>query len=264
MTRTAGGHRRIAIGDAIRFVRAVRAPLLRPELLGLRDLVATPAAALSAEAPADRLFDYLRDGRAREARALVLSLYMEGRSVAEIGDGPVRTVMHRLGEIWRHDPAGIFVEHRATNICIQAVDQLRHLVEPEQSEASALGGAPPGDPYLLPSMLVATTLAAEGWHAVNLGPDTPFDSLLHAAEAHGPRLVWLSISSIAEEGTADQALHDLATRLRARGTTLAIGGQASIALADVESAGVRRCRTLADLVEVARELRSSATGGPPR
>lgn len=260
VTRTAGGHRRIAIGDAIRFVRAVRAPLLKPELLGLRDLTATPAVALSAESPNDRLFDYLREGRAREARALVLSLYLEGQSVAEIGDGPIRAAMLRLGELWRHDPAGVFVEHRATNICIQAVDQLRQLVEPEHPAVTAVGGAPPGDPYLLPSMLVAATLAAEGWHAVNLGPNTPFDSLLHAAEAHGPQLVWVSISLVGDAGAMAGAVRDLELRLRDRGAILAVGGQGSVALAGLEATNVRRCETLMELIALSRTFQASVTG----
>jgi excisionase family DNA binding protein len=143
VSRTGGGHRRIAIGEAIRFVRAIRAPLVKPELLGLRDLSSQAAEILAPELPAERLFGYLRDGRAREARGLVLALYLQGQGVADIADGPIRIAMERLGELWKHDQAGIYLEHRATDICIQAVEQLRLLVEPQQFHAVALGGAPP-------------------------------------------------------------------------------------------------------------------------
>src|SRR5271165_4212340 len=38
MSRTAGGHRRILLPDAIQFIRKMGAAIVRPELLGLTDL----------------------------------------------------------------------------------------------------------------------------------------------------------------------------------------------------------------------------------
>lgn len=255
VSRTAGGHRRIAIGDAIRFVRAIGVPILRPEVLGLTDL--TPGAdALATESAAERLLAFLRDGKTREARGLVLSLYLSGQSVAEIADGPLRSAMDELGRLWNHDPAGVFVEHRATDICIQAVQQLRRLVEPDVPGPVAVGGAPSGDPYLLPSMLVSAALAASSWQAVNLGPDTPFEALSTAVERHRPRLVWLSVSSVRDANELRDGVTGLATRLADRGTTLAIGGRALGELALPELPAVRQTATIAELVRVADELES--------
>lgn len=263
VSRTGGGHRRIAIGEAIRFVRAIRAPLVKPELLGLRDLSSDSIEILMPESPAERLFAHLREGRAREARALVLSLYLQGQSVAEIADGPIRLAMERLGELWKHDQCGIYVEHRATDICIQAVEQLRHLVEPQQFHSVALGGAPPRDPYLLPSLLVATALAAEGWHAINLGADTPFEALLRAIDAHGPRLAWISISSIGDIGEIDRGISVLAQRLSEHDATLALGGRALPTMTGLTRPNVHCCQTLADLITVAQKLgRAAQLAGP--
>jgi len=38
MTRTAGGHRRIEINEAIRFIRESGTPVVHPEILGLADI----------------------------------------------------------------------------------------------------------------------------------------------------------------------------------------------------------------------------------
>ena len=38
IARTAGGHRRIPLTEAIRFIRLINAPVVRPELLGLGSL----------------------------------------------------------------------------------------------------------------------------------------------------------------------------------------------------------------------------------
>lgn len=257
VSRTAGGHRRIAIGEAIRFVRAIGAPLVRPELLGLRDLAPDAGSLLSADEPADRLFEYLHEGRVRDARGLIMSLYLEGRSIAEIADGPIRLAMTRMGELWKHDEAGIFVEHRATDICIQAVQQLRHFVEPEEPRAVAVGGAPPGDPYILPSLLIATALGAEGWRAVNLGANTPFDALLRACEHYQPALVWISVSAASDAIVIERGIDTVAQHLAKSGTPLALGGQAAADLSP-RPTGVHRCQSISDLINLLKTPEAGA------
>lgn len=258
VSRTAGGHRRIAVGEAIRFIRSIRAPILRPDLLGLSDLSPGGEHVYSAEAPAERLFSHLRDGRARAARGLVLSLYLSGQSVVEIADGPIQKAMERLGELWRHDEAGVFVEHRATDICIQAVQQLRQLVEPQTAIGVALGGAPPGDPYLLPSLLAATVLTAEGWQAMNLGPDTPFEALLAAVERSEPRLVWLSVSSVRDAREFAKGAEVLAQRLAEREVLLVLGGRGLTRDAIPRGEMVQTGTTLAELAAAAAGLGRAA------
>lgn len=259
VTKTAGGHRRITIWEAIRFVRAVRAPLLRPDLLGLSDLSPMGDDVVSADRPANRLLRSLREGKAREARAIMLSAYLAGQSIAEIADGPIREAMEEIGKLWQHDSAGVYVEHRATDICIQAVEQLRLLVEPQDGGVAAIGGGAPGDPYLLPPMLAAAALSADGWQAVNLGPDTPFDALLAAAERHEPRVVWLSISSIRDRREIEDGIVQLAARLAPRQIALILGGRALNDLALPASAEQRSGASLSDLIRIANEARSPQT-----
>jgi methanogenic corrinoid protein MtbC1 len=223
--RTAGGHRRITVPEAIRFIRESKATLVDPRRLGLSD-VGTVAENLPARGgEGERFYQLLRAGCAAEARGLLVSLYLSGQSTAAISDGPVKEAMWRLGDLWRHDPSGIFIEHRATDICMQAVNQLRLILPEPESGMVAVGGAPAGDPYLLPSLLAATVLTAEGVHAVNLGPDTPFDTLRAAALEHEARLVWLSVSSAVEEREFLKELEALSTELSASGVCVVLGGQ---------------------------------------
>lgn len=53
----------------------------------------------------------------------------------------------------------------------------------------AVGCAPSGDPYLLPSFGAALVLEAEGLAATNLGPETPVPTLEVAVRELAPRLV---------------------------------------------------------------------------
>ncbi len=254
VSRTAGGHRRIAVGEAIRFIRATRCPLVRPEILGLRDAAGTADDVLSPESASDRLFAHLRDGAARQARALVASSYLSGQSVAQIADGPIQSAMERLGEMWKHDPAGIFIEHRAVDICTQAIHQLRQLVDTQPQNELALGGAASGDPYVLPSLLAATALAADGWRTINLGPDTPVESLLMACEHCRPIVVWLSVSSVGDARDLERGLVTLAEQLAAREIPLVVGGRAVEELS-LPGGLLRRGATLTDLVAIADEIR---------
>lgn len=256
VSRTAGGHRRITIGEAIRFIREIKAPLLRPDILGLSEIPTPPDSILSADSPADSLFAWLRDGNAREARGLLLSLYFSGWTVADIADGPIRSAMSRLGELWQHDRGGIYIEHRATDICIQAVEQLRLLVEPKEAGLVAVGGGCSGDPYHLPSLLAAVALAADGWHAVNLGPDTPFDAIQCAAERHAPRLIWISVSSVQNAGELRTGIENVAEWCSRHDTTLAVGGKALVELDLPVLPATCVGGSIAEMIRIADECKS--------
>lgn len=145
--RTAGGHRRIPLAEAIRFVRDSRSPLAHPELLGLPALDA-PAARAGDEA--EMLCGYLVEGAEKQVRGLILGMYLRGFSVAAIIDGPMRRAMERVGGLWHHEPSGIFFEHRATDLCIQALNGLRALLPANEEGPVALGGATAGDPICCP------------------------------------------------------------------------------------------------------------------
>src|SRR5688572_28631719 len=143
VSRTAGGHRRIPLSDAVQFIRKMGAVVVRPEVLNLPALpTAMPG---SADADEQALFAALRDGERELARGLVFSWYLAGRSMHAIFDGPLRGALYQLGELWKHDERGILVEHRATEICLAMITSLRLLVPAPAAEPPlAIGGAPSG------------------------------------------------------------------------------------------------------------------------
>lgn len=233
MTRTAGGHRRIPLEEAVRFIRESGSTLLRPDLLGLDDVPAGEVRGARAPKPGgltdeQRLFDSLAAGGRRAVRGMVVSWFIEGRPLPAILDGPVRGAMHRLGELFHHDPRGILIEHRGTEICLDALRELRTLLPaPEQDAPVAIGGAPEGDPYLIPSTMCAITLADAGYREVHYGPNTPTALLADAAREHDAAIVWLSVSAPLEKRPVRQQVAELAQALASRGgdTILVIGGR---------------------------------------
>jgi MerR family transcriptional regulator, light-induced transcriptional regulator len=255
--RTAGGHRRIAVGEAVRFIREIGIPLVQPDALGLGKLMGTGEELRLTESCADQLFLRLRAGAAEQARGLILSLYLAGQSVAAIADGPIRLALQRLGEMWKHDSAGIFLEHRATEICVQAVQHLRLLVEERDGDLVAVGGAPGRDPYLLPTLLAAIALKSEGVQAVNLGPNTPLEALHEAVLQHRPALVWLSVSHLEEPRKLEKELSRFAGSLADAGVMFVLGGQALHKLHVVRGENIHIGQSMAELAAFAKGLRAA-------
>jgi excisionase family DNA binding protein len=244
-SRTEGGHRRIELGEAMRFIRNTRAPLARPELLDLPEIGAV-------RARDGGLADCLLDGDALAARGWLMARYLEGVTIAELADGPIREAMHALGELWRHDDRGVFVEHRGTDACLQAVVQLRSLMPAVPAKAPiALGGAPAGDPYLLPSQLAAMTAIEAGMAAINLGPDTPPEAMEHAIATHRPALVWLSITTAPTPARARALARWLATLPVS--IKIVVGGQQASALA-TRPRHARRANTMRELAAIAASI----------
>ena len=257
--RTAGGHRRIAPAEAVRFVRQSGAPVLRPDLI-VGACAAAPVAPFDAAANQDvgeQLFVLLERDDALAARALLVALYVGGWPVAAICDGPMRFALERIGTLWQHGPAGIVIEHRATDTCARALAELRALFTPPADGApAALGAAPSGDPYIIPSSMAATVLADLGYQDHNLGPESPIAVLGEAADHYRPRIVWLAMSVTRADEDLAAAAVELAGRLARRGATLILGGRGAPALAP--TAGMLRIHSMAELAAFARGARAAA------
>ena len=234
VTRTAGGHRRIATTDAIQFIRQNACPVIKPEILGL------PASLVSQEQedlesskadPNDIFLELLQAGHDVGARNHVLTRFLAGESVASLADGPMRTAMEVIGSNWEHGPEGIYIEHRATEICAGLLRDLRSFVSPVRPIGRAIGGAISGDPYRLPPLAVAATLADCGLQTVNLGANTPIEVLevasIGSPATERPRLVWICISVTTHPESTSAAIQAFSKRCREHGMLLAIGGRDS-------------------------------------
>lgn len=254
--RTAGGHRRIAVTEAVRFVRQSGAPVVRPDLIveaGTASAIA-PFDAAASEAVGDQLLTLLDDDDAVAARALLLALYVSGWPVAAICDGPIRRALKRIGTLWLHGEAGIVVEHRATDTCLRALTEIRSLfARPASHAAVALGGAPRGDPYVLPSMMAAAVLADLGFRDHNLGPDVPTAVLDRAVHRYRPRIVWLAMSVTGDVERFGPAELALAANLAHHGATLIVGGRG--APTPPPTPGLLRIHSMAELAAFAQGVR---------
>lgn len=218
-SRTVGGHRRVSVADAVWFIRRTRSAVVRPELLGLGDLSSLPPRFSEESDPTEALYGALESGATPAVRAMLQSLYIQGRSLAGLFDGPVRAAMARIGELWLHAEWGIVVEHRATSILVGALSSLRSIMPTHDPSAPvAVGGAGPNDTYVVPSLMASLVMAEAGFTDVNLGPMTPASVLLNASTYYGSRVAWLSLS-VPWDGGADAFV--------VKGTAPGVMGQSS-------------------------------------
>lgn len=258
VSRTAGGHRRIPIAEAIRFIRDTHATVVRPDLLGLPEVGEVLDEQQAGGDGETALFEALQDGNVIRSRGLIIGWYLGGEPIGQLFDGPVRSALQRMGALWRHDEEGIFVEHRATDICIQALNHLRAILRPPEPGAPiAMGGGRPGDPYVIPSLMVSIVLNEVGFRAVNLGPDTPIDVLRNASHKSEAALVWLSATAGVERRQLDQEVRRLAVDVAARGANLVVGGQQVGSDMIPPDAHVHLISSMSELTAFARGLRSA-------
>jgi methanogenic corrinoid protein MtbC1 len=237
-------------------VRDTHASVLHPEILGLAGCV--DLSSVTVASASDALTDLLMRGAAQQARGLLETLYLAGESLAAILDGPLRAALDRVGGIWRHDQAGIFLEHRAIQICVHALSQLSMLVPAPADAPVAVGGAVAGDPYLLPSMAAALVLSGEGFTAVNLGADVPAASLAEAMERLDARIIWVSVSTVPDGPAIGRELVPLIERAAVRHTHVMVGGRAATTVPLNAAPNLYVGSSMGELAAFARGLRASA------
>lgn len=259
--RTPKGHRRIDVDDALRFIRETRLPVERPDLLGLPtarlDAPSSPAEATS------RLHAALVEGRADAVMTLTVAHFLSGASLAAFVDGPLHEAMERVGELWHDGQEGIFLEHRATNLCLDALREVSRLIEVPANAPLALTATPPGDRSTLPTAALACVLAGEGFRAVNLGAETPTGALLSAIQWHAPRLVCLSITHAENRKQLSSDLERLASKLLSRGAHLAVGGREHHLLRLPSLPNVFHSDRMGDLTGYARGILAAAPRAEP-
>lgn len=262
-SRTAGGHRRIAVADVVDYIRKNHLPVLNAEILGFAETQTLRPDLLENGQLIDRLYNALLAGDAAIAAAMIHGPFLAGRPLSWIFDDLITTAMRRLGELWQQRPDGIMIEHRATEICVEAVMRLRQMIIAPEAAPVALGAGTAGDPYILPTMMAATVLRDMGMRDINLGPDTPLPALLQAARTEKPRLVWLSFSAIDSgstvssppNGNLPQAnLTTLADELKSLGAALIIGGRELGPLQTVKHQNITVGQSMAELVTFTHDL----------
>ena len=257
-TRTAGGHRRIPLAEAVRFIRESSISVVDPSMLGITMQIRPVQ---STDESNEYFSELVLSGREEEAIGYLSHEYLSGKSFASLCDGPVRHCLEQVGHAWAQTSDGqeknlrIAEEHRSVDIILQALQQLRRMVQSPETAPVAIGGAPPGDPYLVPSLCAALSLLGDGWRTANLGPSSPFEVLRTAAVRAKAKLVWVSVSVESPEANIRQGLEMLSETMLGMNGSVVVGGRKLPEELTRGIPGVHAATTMREMVLFSRGLR---------
>lgn len=220
ISRTTGGHRRIGLAEAASYIRRSGLPLTDPKPLGFTDL-----STLDDGVPSQRL-DYLlvqaiRRGDRATACGLTLKLYLSGRSVCEICDGPMKHALRRDPAV---DHAGSFGNDGVIVICLAALQQLNELLP---TCSNRMVGLLPNDSHparRMVSEMMRTVLTAECWQSVDANV-ADASAIAHAQQAK----LLAAPADLFDAG----ALAELSDTLQRSGCQLVIVGHPPAGVANV-------------------------------
>lgn len=225
--KTAGGHRKLLLADVLEIARQSNLPLPDPSFVKVSRRKPRTRDPREFE---ERLYQSLRDGDAETVRGIVHGAYANGMPMETLADTVIAPAMNRIGDDWEQNCIDVMHEHRASQLCLGALYELRQVLEARarRERPVAVGGALEGDYSELPTLLAQMTLLDVGWNAVNLGANTPLASLTRALAELQPRLVWLSLSHIQSEDSFLNQYRQFFRQAERSGVAVIVGGHALV------------------------------------
>ena len=226
-TKTPGGHRRIEVNEAIKYVRESDLTLVQPQVLGI------PTAMGDIQKSQKRqIIDFLqclKEGNDNHAKQYLVNEFMNGKSLAEIFDGTIKNSLEFLGQIHEEDAESIFLEHRATQICISCINFLSQYLSSSHTEFNAVSCSLEGDIYILPSLGTSVVIMENAGNCINIGPHTPISVIKQTVKNSRMKidLVCISINDVIDVKQTNQDLISLSNILNALEIELVIGGRSS-------------------------------------
>lgn len=252
--RTAGGHRRLPVNGVLTFLRNSGYQLVHPELLGLPPCT-TGGQERKLHNERDRLAQALRQGDEEICTEVVLNLYLAGIPMSTICDEIFTPLFRGIRSESLQGPEGIYLERRACEICHRVLHEVRRgMPELTPSAPIALGGTLEGDPFTLASSMFEMVLREQGWRACSLGSMLPFLSLRQAVCDMRPRLVWLSVSRIADPDSFLTGFQELSRLAHDNQVSIVVGGEALTPELQRQLSVAANCTTFEQLEQFACSL----------
>jgi excisionase family DNA binding protein len=253
VTKTAGGHRRIARSAVVRFLRDRGFDAKRPDLLGLP--AGARLEARDAKEVLPQVVSSLIAGEEDRLLSLLTGLFLAQRSMAQIADEFLQPAFERVGAQWAAGALQIYQEHRAVAITRNVLQRLRsYLPSPSPHSPKAISATLAGDPYLMPIMLTELVLREIGWNAIALGPNHPPETLALALADMSPRLACLSVSFIQDEEELVAGVEEIYAKANELGIAVTIGGSRLDLSLRSRLPCTAHCRNMQELVSLARGL----------
>lgn len=229
--KTAGGHRRFRPEAVAAFRHGNRAQewgrAAAPEVAAGPARAGAKSSRMddAVDAPWEKLFAALTEGRSEDASALLASLCLHGQTTASVADSTLCPAMRQVGDLWRAGELSVAEEHVATRIALDALRSLRGASPPKgPTGLSAICCSVEDDYHELPVHLAALVIEAEGWEAISLGTSTPFYALAEAITRFRPRLVCVASTVLTRLDRAAREYAEFRAAAVGAGVAVVLGG----------------------------------------
>jgi len=217
---TSGGHRRISLSDAIKFIRAHKRTIVDPSALGLGGSEGAHSGINQSE-----LVDILKTGDSAHLSNSLLQLYLSGHDLPSLFDA-LLPEFRLIGELGLDDSRSIATEHLYSTTFAKALSQLQLYLPAVDDMPIAIGGTLAPDSSYLSSLLAETVILSTGMRTMNLGGNTPITSMLETVEEFDAKLVWVSVVHQSDMYAINVALENLYNTLQEKGVRFVVGGPA--------------------------------------
>lgn len=262
IVKTAGGHRRIPVQEALRFIRDQNLSVVEPQILGMT--ATTDRKARRIEGGAERLAAALIANNERGCHAIVFDYFLAGKPVSQIFDEVIALAIRNIGEQWECHEVQIYQERSSCQIALRILHDLRSKLVSPDSGRVAIGATAEGDQYSLAVTMAELVLRSIGWNSWLLGCSIPIDSMILAIQEHEPALFWLSVSHIPDAAAFISGLNRLSEAASKTNTAVVVGGAALTTEIRTKLRYSAFCDTMQHLEGFARALQQQATSGVKR
>ena len=107
-----------------------------------------------------------------------------GAAVEDVICEVVVPAMRSVGDEWAHGRLQIFEEHRASSIVLATLGRMQGLPQRRgRKRGSVVIACPPLETHGLPAAICAELIRSRGFSPINLGADTPTDTVIDAVNA---------------------------------------------------------------------------------
>lgn len=175
---------------------------------------------------------------------------ISGFSPPEVYEKVLVPALRSIGARWASGEVGIEVEHQASRIVSRQIGQMApHFTRRGRRLGTVIVAGPPGDQHGFGLAMIADVLRLAGYSVVELGPDTPIDSLERIITRE-QRLVGVCIGVASTDVLPEaRAMIQAARRLLDRSTPLIVGGGAVTDRAQARQMGADELAEISSVVE---------------
>ena len=255
--KTAGGHRRIPVQEALRFARERNIAFAESHLLAM--VPTTDRISRRVENGPERLIEALRGGNETVCNALVFEYFQAGVPVSRVFDEIVAPAFRILGEKWECKELEIYEERSACQIMLRILHELRLKQPAPVSKRIAVGATCEGDPYTLPIMMAEIVLRSIGWDTRLLGCSIPLGSASKAIQQYQPAIFWFSVSAVVDQIAFIAEFNQLCEVASKTNTAVVVGGRALTAEIRTRLRYSAYCDTMQHLEEFAKTLQHQSS-----